>query len=221
VTIRSVAFVPAAPLLVPAVAGGSAGLDDGLRAACSDVVSRLVGDLPGQVVVVAGGGSAGEWSAEATWDVSGFGVTSGAATARQRLPWPLGLGAWLLDECGWTGRRRYIGLGDAGEPTAVANDCALLVAGDGSACRSDRAPGGYDPRSEEFDRSVAAALAGGDVDGLGGLDESLAADMMCCGAPVWRWLAGVLAGSSPAAAELLADDAPYGVGYFVALWSFS
>jgi hypothetical protein len=223
VTIRSVAFVPAAPLLIPAVAAGSAALDDGLRAACRDAASRLAVSSPDEIVVVAGTHVPGEWPAGATWDTSGFGVAPGRENAGPTVPWPLGFGAWLLDECGWTGGRRYLGLGDGSAPMlpwAGGNDCALLVVGDGSACRSDRAPGGYDPRSEAFDRSVAAALGGGDTESLGRIGVSLAADLMCSGAPAWRWLAGALAEARPASAELLADDAPYGVGYFVALWSF-
>jgi hypothetical protein len=211
-------------LLIPAVAGGSAGLDDGLRVACRDAVSRLVAGTPDNVLVVATVRSPGEWSADATWDTSGFGVARVPTDARPPLPWPLGLGAWLLDECGWTGGRRYLGLADGTEPNAPAvneDRCAVLVVGDGSACGSERAPGGFDPRSERFDRSVAAALAGGDIEGLAGLDEALAADLMCSGAPPWRWLGRVLAGAAPTGSELLADDSPYGVGYFVASWSYS
>jgi hypothetical protein len=227
VSISAVAFVPAAPLLIPAVAGGSADLDGALRAASLGVVARALAGRPGRVVVVARVPSAGQWSQDSTWDFAGFGVPRRPADARPRLPWALGVGAWLLDECGWDGPRRYVGVDGSPDALATAKDLlvdsatSMVVVGDGSACRSERAPGHLDDRAEPFDRAVAEALAQGDAAGLGDLDSLLAKDLMCGGADSWRWVAAALGGAVPIDADLVSRVAPYGVGYFVALWSFA
>jgi len=220
-TIRTVAFVPAAPLLVTPVAGGSAPEDAELRNAALTAVGRAT-DGVDKVVVVAGIEPAGTWQADVTWDFTGFGVPRVPADRRSRLPWPLGIGAWLLDEAGWDGPRRYLGVGtESAAPGPVAADAetALVVVGDGSARGAERAPGYLDERAEGFDRAVAEMLADGDIKGLGDLDATLASELMCCGLAPWHSVAGALAGATVVAAELLADTAPYGVSYFVALWS--
>jgi hypothetical protein len=226
VSLSAVAFVPAAPLLVPEVAGGSAELDAALRKASIDVVTRALARRPEQVVVVAGVPNAGQWSADSTWDFAGFGVSRRPADARLRLPWQLGIGAWLLDECGWKGPRRYVGVDGSRGGLVAAKDLfdgatSIVVVGDGSACRSERAPGHLDDRAEAFDRTVADALARGDAARFGDLDPRLAEELMCGGAASWRWIAAALDGEMPIDADLLSCVAPYGVGYFVALWSFA
>jgi hypothetical protein len=226
VNLSAVAFVPAAPLLVPAVAGGSAELDAALRKASIDVVARALARRPDQVVVVAGVPNAGQWSPDSTWDFAGFGVSRRPADARPRLPWPVGIGAWLLDECGWEGPRRYVGVdGSAGELVTakdlVDGATSIVVVGDGSACRNERAPGHLDVRAEAFDKTVADALASGDAARLGDLDQVLAKELMCGGAASWRWVAAAVDGAMPIDADLVSRVAPYGVGYFVALWSFA
>jgi hypothetical protein len=224
-TIRSVAFVPSAPLLVSEVAGGSAGLDDALRAACRDAVERATASPVDEVRVVAGVEAAGPWSSDATWDFGGFGVEQLAVGDRPRLPWPLGIGGWLLDACGWSGPRRYVGVDGTSAQQLTARDgqgaTALLVVGDGTSCRTERAPGHFDERAEAFDRAVAELLAHGDAAGLGRLDQGLAEELVCGAVPTWKAVAAALEGSTVDAAELLADVAPYGVGYFVALWSLT
>lgn len=221
-SIAAVAFVPSAPLLIPQVAGGSAGSDQDLRAASVQAVTRVLADPPDEVVVVAAA-PPGEWSQRATWDFSGFGVARNPVDPRPTLPWTLGIGAWLLDECGWDGARRYLGVdpatASAGDGSAGAGARAVVVVGDGSARRSERAPGHLDERAEPFDEGVADLLARGDVGGLGRLDPTLAAELMCAGLPAWRWIAAALDGAVISAAELVHHVAPYGVGYFVASWS--
>jgi hypothetical protein len=223
VRIGSVAFVPAAPLLVPQVAGGSAALDEPLRAACLDVVARLVESAPGEVVIVARVPSAGEWSETSTWDFHGYGVPRLPQVLRSTLPAALGIGAWMLDECGWVGPRRFVGVTAADQPALSPADGgatrSILVVGDGAACRSERAPGHLDERAEPFDEAVADLLASGDSAGLGGLDPGLAEELMCAGWPAWRWMVAALDGAAVTASEPVAQVAPYGVGYFVAFWS--
>jgi hypothetical protein len=222
VSVNAVAFVPAAPLLIPQVAGGSAGLDDELRAASLEVVARAVATRPDEVVVVAGVSIPGAWSSDSTWDFSGFGLPRVPPDPRPTLPPSLGIGAWLLDEAGWDGPRGYVGVGEAtaAVPLPADGSRSVVVVGDGSACRSERAPGHLDDRGEGFDATIADLLAGGDAAGLAALPDDLAAELMCGGLAAWRWTVAALAGSVVSKAELLKSEAPYGVGYFVALWSF-
>jgi hypothetical protein len=228
----AVGFVPAAPLLIPAVAGGSAHLDAELREACRAIVRSVCETGPEVVTVVAAWHQPGGWSAERTWGFEGFGVARQPADDRQRLPWPLGIGAWLLDDAGWDGARRFLAVSPEPDPAAAEDSTrgaptdpaiepgrvALLVVGDGSARRSEKAPGHLDERAEGFDAAVAAAIRAGDVRALGGLDRRLAAELMCAGAPAWRWLSDAIGDRDVADAELLADTAPYGVAYFAGIW---
>jgi hypothetical protein len=221
VSVQAVVFVPAAPLLVPEVAGGSAGLDDALRAAGLAAVARALDGGPDEAVVVAAAATPGEWPADATWDFAGFGVPRTDAAGRPRLPWSLGIGAWLLDECGWDGPRRYVAVGPDLQrrvDDGLGRSAVLIAVGDGSACRTERAPGHLDARAEPFDAAIATALDLGDVAALAGLDDDLAADLLCGSLPVWRWVVAAIDATTVTAAALDLQVAPYGVGYFVATW---
>jgi hypothetical protein len=225
VSVSAVAFVPSAPLLVPALAGGSAVLDEALRAASRDVVTRALRAGPDEILVVATTSPAGQWPREATWDFSGFGVPRRPIEPRPTLPWALGIGAWLLDECGWDGARRYVGVDwgsleapELGEPRADRTT-SILVVGDGSACRSERAPGHLDARAEPFDDAVADLLRRGDANEFAAIERGAAVELMCGGLPAWCWAAAQVERIAVASAELVSHTAPYGVGYFVAFWS--
>jgi hypothetical protein len=104
-----------------------------------------------------------------------------------------------------------------GDALALPDAPAYLVVGDGSARRTERSPGYVDPRAEPFDAAVAAALADGDAGALRDLDPVLGADLLAAGVPAWRAVGDALAGRRYEA-DLLYDEAPYGVGYFVAVW---
>lgn len=107
----------------------------------------------------------------------------------------------------------------AEEVDAAGDRVALLVLGDGSACRGEKAPGYDDARALPYDQRVAAALADADLDVLLDLDPVLSAELKAAGRAPWQ----VLAGAARAAGEgwrgeLLYESAPYGVAYFVASW---
>ncbi|MDN4174544.1 hypothetical protein QWY28_16405 [Nocardioides sp. SOB77] len=87
---------------------------------------------------------------------------------------------------------------------------AYLVVGNGSAKRSEKAPGHLDERSSAFDDALRSALVAGD---LGGVDWSLAGDLWAAVDGIRR-AADVIAG--PARVDL--DDDPYGVQYWVMRW---
>jgi hypothetical protein len=100
-----------------------------------------------------------------------------------------------------------------------AGPWALLVMGDGSACRGRKAPGYDDPRAAAYDDGVARALATADTDALLDLDPALSARLKAAGRAPWQVLAGAARAAGGAwRGELTYHAAPYGVGYFVATW---
>jgi hypothetical protein len=122
------------------------------------------------------------------------------------------------------GARAAVAIGDwlvrdAGVRRALDGaDTALLVLGDGSARRTEKAPGYLDERAEPFDRGVADALRSGDPARLAALDADLGTQLLAAGVPAWHEAAARLAGER-FTAELHYDDVPFGVGYFVAVWT--
>ncbi|MEV5597898.1 class III extradiol dioxygenase subunit B-like domain-containing protein [Streptomyces sp. NPDC052496] len=231
------AVCPCPPVLVPEVASGAAPELDGLRAAAVDAVGVLAAARPDRLVVVGPAEQAGRGphAQGAVGSFRGFGVDldvrlGAAETAPERpLPPSLSVGAWLLTRTDWADAP-VEGLG-VGEPLA-ADRClqvgreiaasservALLVMGDGSACRTVKAPGYYDERAEDFDAAVGRALAAADTEALAGLDAELADELKASGRACWQVLAGAAQGAG-LRGVLLREEAPYGVGYFVAAWS--
>lgn len=96
-----------------------------------------------------------------------------------------------------------------GGPAAGA---AYLVVGNGSACRSEKAPGHLDERAFAFDDALGAGLRSGD---LAGVDLTLAGELWADVDGI-RELAGLLDGTS---AEVDYDDDPFGVKYWVMRWT--
>ena len=92
----------------------------------------------------------------------------------------------------------------------------LLVVADGSARRTEKAPGHLDPRAEAFDASVGDVLRSGDPSRFSDLDPVLGADLLASGVPVWRSLTAL---EGRFEAQLLYEGAPFGVGYVCAVWS--
>lgn len=222
-SVVAVAFVPGAPLLVPAVAAGSAAADEALRSAARAAVGTLLERSPQSIVIV--GGAERSSSYEGGWDWSRLGlrVSSGRGST---LPLALGVGDWLLDDAGWRGDRDHMGIADElgctgcaalGADLAARDHIAMLVVGDGTARRTEKAPGHFDPRAEAFDGTVAAALAAGDPEALLALDAPLATALLVAGRAPWQVLAGAARGARWRA-QLLHEDAPYGVAYLVATW---
>ncbi|MFH8407335.1 class III extradiol dioxygenase subunit B-like domain-containing protein [Streptomyces sp. NPDC018019] len=231
------AVCPCPPVLVPEVASGAAPELDGLRAAALDAVGVLAAARPDRLVVVGPAEQAGRGphAQGAVGSFRGFGValdvTLGAAETPPERPLPpsLSVGAWLLARTDWADAP-VEGLG-VGEPlpgdrcaqvgreiAASAERVALLVMGDGSACRTVKAPGYFDERAEGFDAVVARALEAADTEALAGLDAELASELKASGRACWQVLAGAAEGAG-LRGELLREEAPYGVGYFVAAWS--
>jgi hypothetical protein len=221
----AVAFCPAPPLLHPAVEGRAAAETTRLRGACHEAVAAVLAIGP-DVVVVVGSGAADDdrFGPGDTGDLRGFGVDVEVPFAGvprpggHRLPLPHVLGAWLLDEAGCTATR--IGVGPAGLGALLAGlsgSVGVLAMGDGSARRTLKAPGYLDPAAAPFDAAVAAALAAGDAAALAALDPAEGERLLASGVPAWRAVGAALTGR-PVDARLHLDEAPFGVGYFVADW---
>ncbi|WP_328942197.1 class III extradiol dioxygenase subunit B-like domain-containing protein [Streptomyces sp. NBC_00250] len=151
------------------------------------------------------------------------------SVADRPLPASLAVGAWLLGRAGWADAP-IEGLGV--DPSATPDVCAgigrgladsadrvvLLVLGDGSACRTVKAPGYLDERAAGFDAEAARALGTADAAALLALEPELAYELKAAGRAPWQVLAGAAEGAG-LDGRLLFEDAPYGVGYFVAAWS--
>ncbi|MFG2918634.1 class III extradiol dioxygenase subunit B-like domain-containing protein [Kitasatospora sp. NPDC048298] len=227
------AVCPCPPLLVPEVAAGAAPELDGLRAACDEALAALVEAAPQLVVVVGTGPVAEVWTEGGAGSFHRYGVPLVAKLPGERVEGPelapsLTVGAWLLERAGVSlpthacavpadaPADRMLGLGQG--LAGLADRVALLVLGDGSACRSVKAPGYLDERAEDFDTALAAALGTADLPALAVLDAGLAAELKADGRAPWQVLAGAAEGAG-LTGRLGYQDAPYGVGYFVASWS--
>ncbi|MFG2432410.1 class III extradiol dioxygenase subunit B-like domain-containing protein [Streptomyces sp. NPDC048590] len=234
------AVCPCPPLLVPEVAAGAGPELDAARNACLDALAVLAAAQPELLVVTGptGPGEAGVYAPGSVGSFAGFGVgttvrlgepAADADAPARPLPPSLAVAAWLLERVRWQGAP-VEGLGV--EETLPTEDCiaggaglssraervAMLVMGDGSACRTVKAPGYLDERATGFDAAAARALGGADVAALGALDASLAHELKAAGRAPWQVLAGA-ARTAGLDGRLLYEDAPYGVGYTVATWS--
>ncbi|MET8013198.1 class III extradiol dioxygenase subunit B-like domain-containing protein [Streptomyces sp. NPDC005271] len=242
------AVCPCPPLLVPEIAAGAAPELDELRTACVEAVRVLAAARPERLIVLGPAEPAGRGPhpCGTTGSFRGFGVDvevrlgrdgtaggepAGGDAVEPALPPSLAVGAWLLERTGWDYEAVDVeGLG-VGEPLAAercievgrelaaqAERVALLVMGDGTACRTLKAPGYLDERAAPFDAEVARALGAADAGALVALDEELAYELQAAGRAPLQVLAGAAEGAR-LKGELRYDEAPYGVGYFVATWS--
>ncbi|MFJ7266567.1 class III extradiol dioxygenase subunit B-like domain-containing protein [Streptomyces sp. NPDC099050] len=230
------AVCPAPPMLLPELATGAAAELADARTACSDALSVLAASRPDLLVVVGAcdPDHHGAYPQGARGTFRGFGVAADVRLGEgeegpRLLPTPLAVGAWLLGRAGW-GAAPLEGFGvagpldtgrclEAGRELAVREDrVALLVMGDGSARRTLKAPGYLDERAAGFDAEAARALGAADLPALAALDAGLAAELQAAGRAPWQVLAGAAEGAG-LEGRLLYEDAPYGVGYFVAAWS--
>jgi hypothetical protein len=203
-----------------------------LRDACARAVAELVRPDPEVIVVVGPAAETAEWDPESRPDLSPYAPALGPG-GRVGLPLALGLGALLLDQAGYTGRRvlqavaghepaqpcTALGAQWAATATAGTGATAMLAMGDGSARRSTTAPGYLDERAVPFDTAVEDAVRAGDLAALAGVDPALARDLMATGRPAWQVLAGALGPAQHPATDILYADAPFGVAYLVAVFT--
>ena len=228
--ITTAALCPAPPLLARELTGTDPVLPE-LRAACLDATVALLSGEPDLVVVVGVAAETRSFGERARLDLSVFapGASAdsegGSTPGLPSLPVALGLGARLLDQAGYAGRRQLQSVGER-EPAAVcaalgarlagsASRVALLAMADGSARRGLKAPGYLDERSVPFDAVVERAIRAGDLNALLAVDEVLSRELMATGRACWQVLAGAMSGSRSATQIRYCDD-PFGVAYLVA-----
>jgi hypothetical protein len=227
------AVVPHPPALVPEVAQGFAPDLDGLRAACDTAIDRLytagadellvVGAGPQHTANVAAIGSFHEYGLDLEVDGRWTAGTGDAAP----MTLPFLVAGWLLRDRPDTPVRRAVMVdgpaeGSGGPLAETGSGQALLVLGDGTASRTPQAPGHFDERAGPYDAVVAHALATADAETLIALDAELARRLHVAGLPAWQALAAAATTAAASGveygADLLYEEAPYGVGYFVATW---
>ncbi|HEX5089560.1 MAG TPA: hypothetical protein VFV89_17265 [Nocardioides sp.] len=131
------------------------------------------------------------------------------------------LRAAALGAVGWLGRDVTV-LADAQgarvashllEATSRSGDeSSYLVVGNGSARRTEKAPGHFDERAEAFDRALGQSLRAGHP----AVDEALARELWASTDAIVE-LAELDGGLGEAQVDY--DDAPYGVQYWVMRWN--
>jgi hypothetical protein len=216
-------------LLVPQLASGAAAEQDRLRAAARSAVRGLLRTEPDRLIVVGAGPRTFTVENLELGSLRRYGMPDESSSPRLGVPLSLLIGGWLLDQSGVTNPTSGISVSDdlpaaacaelGAELATAADRLALLVMGDGSACRGAGAPGYDHPRAEPYDKEVACALATADAEALLALDPDLSARLLVAGRAPWQVLAGAaLASGGPYRGDLLHDEAPYGVAYFVASW---
>jgi hypothetical protein len=225
--LAAIALTPAAPVLVPALAGAAssevAEFTEAARVAAAALPDRWIAIGVGPVDQIVEPGIRGTFA--------GYGADLPVALSDQApqqitaLPLCALIAGWLRAEANPSARvqvRVYPSSLDA--ETAVlrgrelrtqidAEDepVGVLVVADGANTLTPAAPGGHDPQSEALQAALDGALAAGDTAALTGLPEGV------IGRVAYQVLAGLA--PQPTAAVRLACGAPYGVGYFVGTWT--
>ncbi|MGO8955855.1 MAG: hypothetical protein ACLQFR_00560 [Streptosporangiaceae bacterium] len=227
--ITAAALCPGPPLLAREVTGADPVLPE-LRQACGDAAAALLEAGPDLVVVVGAAQQTRPWNDHLPLDLTPYapGADPGgpqASPGAPSLPLSVGLGARLLDQAGYRGRRILQSVAEdepAGQCAAIgtglasaADRVALLVMADGSARRGRKAPGYLDERSVPFDAEVERAVRSGKAAALLALDPRVARELMVTGRASLQVLAGALAGR-PYSAQIRYSDDPFGVAYLVA-----
>lgn len=147
--------------------------------------------------------------------------------ARTALAPLAGHAVGLLAEPRWgerVGRHLLADAGVSAPGTGTWREAdVVVVVGDGSARRGEKAPGHLDPRAHGWDERVEHALAHGDPATLAALDVQEGDELLAAGAGVLRELgtALVAAGREVARADLSYAADPFGVRYWVASWDLA
>ena len=212
--ILAAAVCPQPPGMVPELGSGVADDLAEVRAASIAAIGGMLGVGVDRVLVV-GDGAAAISDDDAGGTLAGFGVDVRAGGPDLVLPPALTVGAWLLDQAGWDGRRTYTsGLVDD------TGDIGVLVMADGSSRHRRLAPEWSDVEGRQFDAKVAQALGSGDAEALGSLDLALADEVGASGITGLVSLGACAKGAS-VEARLRYEGAPFDVGYWVADWRFN
>lgn len=227
--LSSIAIVPSAPVMVPELASGAAAEIEDLRAAAASAAAGL----PRRWIAVGTAPADGVHGSTCAGTFAGYGVDvrvglSAGAVGAQPEPLPLSvlIAAWLRGVAGpqasveaHTYRTDHdadaaLGLGRQlrAQLDAAGEEVGVLVVADGANTLTPSAPGGYDPESVAVQATLDDALASGDAEALVRVPASVV------GRVPFQVLAG-LTGPGPRSAKELYRGAPFGVGYFVGVWT--
>jgi hypothetical protein len=236
--------VPHPPLLLEQLTGPGARDAEPLRAACDAAVGALLAARHQELLLIGPGERTRRHDHRAWGSFGGFGglgapvdaprAAAGAPSGRPAgppgLPLSLTVGAYLLDRAGAHPPAAFqevavrAGADDAArlgaELAARHPRAGVLVLADGTTKRTQRAPGAFDPRAEDFDAQVRAAFEDGAPGRLLALDPDLATELGAAGRSAWQVLAGIWSarGRPDSRPHVDYDGAPYGVGYLVVRW---
>jgi hypothetical protein len=217
-------------MIVPEIAAGAAAELDDLRTACDQAIDRVLATGAEEVQVLGSAPTTTRYdfpyrASFADWGIPVEVHLGQPGVDTPILPLSVAVGVWLLSRyprkipCSVRTVAASAPTSECarlGKELARTRSVALLVLGDGSACRTVKAPGYLDPRAELFDTSVTKALDEADPAALLALDPVLGTELMAAGRAPWQVLAGAAAG--PFDGEIRYDAAPYGVQYTVATW---
>ncbi len=205
-TVAGAVVLPSAAMLLPEYVG-AADPAAPIRDRCVDAVRAGLLAGPDEVVLVAGHDRAPRH-------------TKGALGAR--------IGRRALYAAGWTGPTHEVVVpfdASVDEVAAAVADVVrrpgrvlLVVVGDGSAKRTEKAPGHLDERAPAVDGIIEDALAQADSAALANLDDDLCAQLWVTGRAALQVLGEACAGVAMRPETMWFGD-PYGVAYFVARWS--
>ncbi len=228
--ISSIVFVPAAPLMCPDVDVESLLADE--RAASIELISEL--QQSADLVVVVGAGDNTTWFEEGgIGNTRAFGGVGSylIGTATQELPQALTVGASVVSAAGWSGKVKALlvdkvttseqrrVLADELVKSTEDQQALIVVVGDGSATRTEKAPGYIQPDAVAFDESLIATIEGADPQALLNIDQITANRLWCRGLPAWQVIANACVNITPGfQGTLVLQSSPFGVNYFVASW---
>jgi len=224
--LSAIAIVPAAPVLVPELAGAAAAEVAELTAAALAAAALL----PPRWVAIGTGRTDEVFGPDSSGTFAGFGVEvpvqlSPHAHRPAELPVCALLAGWVRGLAGPdAGVRVRVYRGDHEAGTALAlgrqlraeidrspDPVGVLVVADGANTLTPAAPGGHRPDDAAAQLALDDALANGDTAALAQLPPQI------LGRVAFQVLAG-LTEPGPRSAKELYRGAPYGVGYFAGFW---
>ncbi|GAY16005.1 hypothetical protein [Mycobacterium sp. shizuoka-1] len=226
--LSAIALTPSAPVLVPELAGAAAAEVADLRTAALAAAA----ELPDHWIAVGVGPDDQVIAPDSRGTFAGYGVDVPVALSPEApatisaLPLCALFTGWLRGQARPAARAQVrvyradhtaetaaaLGRDLRAEIDAAADPVGVLVVADGATTLTPPAPGGYDPDSVPVQAALDDALAAGDLTALAGLPAGIV------GRVAYQVLAG-LAAPGPRAAKELSRGAPYGVGYFVGVWT--
>lgn len=230
-------LVPSPPIVVPELNGADASESEPLRAAALDAVATL-GSLAARWTVIGVGDTESELEENAVGTFRGFGAdvrtalsADASGAADPMLPLAALVAGWLREHAApqATARARIVAadtspvycaeLGRKLRTELDRDDTAhgLLVVADGANTLTLKAPGAFDPRAGDAQSELDDAIEAGDSAMLAGLDPVVCGELGIGGRAAYQVLAGVF-GTPPARVDSRYRDAPFGVGYHVAVW---